>query len=242
MDGAGNLYVTNFGTAAILKISSTGVVSTFANGIFECTGITIDANGNIYVASNTGLNLCAILQITPAGSVDTLAHVTGYVYGLTIDNNGSLFAANGVVGGISKITSSGTVTTFATGMAGITGIAISGNGNLYATATTNGAVYKITPDGTVTNLHSGFGFTAAGGIAVDNNNNLYFTVVGDNTLSQYNTVTKIDGSGTITTLITGLDIPTGLIMDATGNFYVANEANPASLGSLIGTVSKLTVQ
>ena len=190
IDGGGNLYVTNFGNGTIAKISSAGVVSTFTGGLNQAEGITIDANNNIYVATNNNLNQSPILKITPSGTVDTFAIVTGYVYGLTIDNSGNLYAANAGTGAISKITGSGTVSTFAGGMPSVTGIAVSSNGNLYATATTNGAVYKITATGAVTAIFTGFSFGAPNDIVTDNNNNLYITVFGNNTLTQYNTITK----------------------------------------------------
>jgi sugar lactone lactonase YvrE len=239
IDDGGNLYVTNFGNGTISKISSAGVVSTFTSGLNGPTGITIDANSNIYVATNNNLNQSPILKITPSGAADTFATVTGYVYGLTIDNSGNLYAANSGAGAISKITSSGTVSTFASGMPGLTGIVVSSNGNFYATGSTNGAVYKVTATGAVTAIFTGFSFGAPNDIVVDNNNDLYITVYGNNTLTQYNTVTKMDASGAISTLTAGLDEPCGLIIDVNGNFYVVNSL---SGNTLAGTVSKITVQ
>jgi sugar lactone lactonase YvrE len=239
IDGGGNLYVTNFGNGTISKISSAGVVNTFTSGLNGPTGITIDGNGNIYVATNNNLNQSPILEITPSGAADTFAIVTGYVYGLTIDNSGNLYAANAGAGAISKITSSGTVSTFASGMPGITGIAVGSNGNFYATGTTNGAVYKITAAGVVTTIFTGFSFGAPNDVVIDNDNNLYITVYGNNTLTQYNTVTKMDPSGAISTLTAGLDDPCGLIIDTNGNFYIVNSLTG---NTLVGSVSKITIQ
>ena len=185
------------------------------------------------------MNVSTIYKITPSGTAGSFASITGYVYGLTIDNSGNLYAANAGTGAIAMVTSSGTVSTFASGMPSVTGIAFSSNGNLYATGTTNGAVYKITSGGAVTDVLNGFSFGGQNGIAVDNNNNLYITVFGNNTLTQYNTVTKINASGAISTVTTGLDDPCGLIIDGNGNFYVVNSL---SGNTLAGTVSKLTVQ
>ena len=109
IDGAGNLYVTNFGNGTIAKISSAGSVSTFASGLNGPTGITIDANSNIYVSTNNNMNVSTIYKITPSGAVNSFANITGYVYGLTIDNSGNLYAANAGTAAISMITSSGTV-------------------------------------------------------------------------------------------------------------------------------------
>jgi sugar lactone lactonase YvrE len=239
MDGAGNLYVTNFGNGTIAKISSAGAVSTFNSGLNGPTGITIDGNGNIYVATNNNMNLSTIFKITPSGAASSFATITGYIYGLTIDNSGNLYAANAGTASISKVSGNGTVSTFASGMSSISGIALSSNGDLYATGTTNGSVYKITSGGAVTSVYTGFSFGGQNGIAVDINNNLYITVAGNNTLSLTNTVTKIAASGTLSTVTARLDEPCGLILDGSGNFYIVNSLNG---NSTAGTVSKLTVQ
>jgi sugar lactone lactonase YvrE len=234
IDGTGNLYVTNFGDGSVSKISPAGVTATFASGLSQPTGITIDQYGDLYVASNSVTNTCTIEEIIPTGTVSSFATITGYVYGLKMDNSGNLYAANAGTASISKITFTGNTSTFATGISGISDIAIGSNGNLYATGITNGAVYKITQAGSVSSVSTGFSFGGPNGIAVDNNNNLYFTVFGNNTLSQYNTVSQINASGMLTTFAAGLDEPCGLIIDTNGNFYIAN--------SLGGTVSKITFQ
>jgi sugar lactone lactonase YvrE len=240
IDGAGNLYVTNFGTGSIAKISPAGVVSTFYSGLIGPSGITIDANNNIYVANNyRSTSQSAILEISPSGTASSFATITGYVYGLTIDNFGNIYAANASYGSISQVTSLGVASTFASGMPLISGLARSSDGTLYATGSTNGAVYKITQQGAVTSVATGFDFNGPNEIAVDNNNNLYMTVFGNNTLSQYNTVTKIATSGTISMITTGLDVPCGMVIDGSGNFYVVSAE---SFNAPFGNISKISVQ
>jgi hypothetical protein len=237
MDAAGNLYVTNFGDHSVVKISSTGTVTTFLSGLLEPTGITIDGNNNLYIAINSPTNTSAILRATPAATVDTFAQFTGFVYGLTIDIGGNLYAANSILGGITKITSSGTATTFATGMPSISDIAVSNGGNLYATGQTNGSIYRITSTGVVTNIKSGFNFGQANGIVLDNNDDIFVTIIGVNPLGQLNTITEMDGSGNISTVTAGLDIPCGLIRDPGGNFYIVNQVTG---NTSVGTIAKLT--
>jgi sugar lactone lactonase YvrE len=239
IDGAGNLYVTNYGNATIAKISPAGVVSTFYSGLNGPSGITVDSYNNIYVATNNNTNQSSIVEITPSGTASPFATITGYIYDLTIDNLGNLYATNAGYGSISKVSSLGVASTFASGMPFISGITIGSDGTLYATGSTNGAVYKITPQGAVTTIATGFSFGGPNGIAVDKSNNLYITVFGNNTLSQYNTVTKIAASGTISTVATGLDVPCGLIFDGSGNFYVVDAE---SFTAPSGTVFKLTIQ
>ncbi len=234
IDGTGNLYVTNFGDGSVSKISPAGVTATFASGLSQPTGITIDQYGDLYVASNSVTNTCTIEEIIPSGTVSSFATITGYVYGLTIDNAGNLYAANAGTASISKITFTGNTSTFASGMSSISDIVIGSNGNLYATGATGGAVYKIAQDGSVSSVITGFSFGGPNGIAADNNGNLFVTVFGNNTLSQYNTVTQINDSGTLTTVAAGLDEPCGLIIDPKGNFYIVN--------TLGGSVSKITFQ
>ena len=90
VDGSGNVYVADAVNNAIRKITSGGVVTTFAgsasgtagsangNGTAATfsspQGIAIDGAGNLYVA-DTGNHL--IRMITPAGDVTTLAGTAG---------------------------------------------------------------------------------------------------------------------------------------------------------------------
>ena len=103
VDGSGNIYVADYGNAAVRKISSTGVVSTIAGqgdvagcldgagttqALFNVPrGIMVDSSGNLYVTDScaptaqppvfSGNNL--LRKITPAGVVTTLAGNAGIV-------------------------------------------------------------------------------------------------------------------------------------------------------------------
>lgn len=241
MDGSGNLFVTNFGNQTIAKITPAASVTTFVSGIDQPTGITIDGSGNLYVASNSPFNTCAILKISASAAVDTLADITGYVYGLTIDNSGNIYAANSQAGVISMVTGTGNVSTFAGGLGDISGLTRSSDGNFYAVSQSYNTVYKITPNGAITGVQNQLNVGGPVGIAVDNYDNLYFTLLGSNPLGQSNAVTEISASGTIRTLTTGLYNPCGLILDGKGDFYIVNSlfTNPTTLAA---TISKLTPQ
>jgi sugar lactone lactonase YvrE len=117
LDTVGNLYVSEWGSHKIRKISPAGVVTTLAGGgIYDAdgtgnvagfalpSGLTIDAAGNLYVA-DTHSN--KIRKITPNGVVTTFAGtgVAGSLdgllatatfdrpFGVAIDNNGNMYTA-----------------------------------------------------------------------------------------------------------------------------------------------------
>jgi hypothetical protein len=86
IDGAGNVYIADYGNARIRRVASNGVITTFAgngNGFFNGgtagtvplpgpTGIAFDAAGNLYVVCT---NQQIIAKITPAGLQSLFAGV-----------------------------------------------------------------------------------------------------------------------------------------------------------------------
>jgi serine/threonine protein kinase, bacterial len=115
IDGSGNLYVADARNNEIRKITSGGVVSTFATGFNYPTGIAIDSAGNLYVADD-GNN--EIRMITPAGVVATIAGSTTsgdidgtgsaaafeYPYGIAIDKSGNIYVTDQGNDKVRKIT------------------------------------------------------------------------------------------------------------------------------------------
>ncbi|MFC0518374.1 NHL repeat-containing protein [Mucilaginibacter angelicae] len=226
-DAAGNIYVADAGNNLIRKITSDGKVTTFAgsgelgdtDGIGTAAtfngpqGITLDGNGNLYVAEGTGR---MIRKITSAGAVTTLAgggpsgaDGTGTAAGfngptgVAVDGSGNLFVTD--VTKIRKITPAGVVTTFAgSGTAGsangtgtaasfaqIISILIDLSGNLYVTDAGNNMIRKITSDGVVS------------------------------TLAGNGTKGSTDGAGNSATFTT----PISLTADNQGNIYVGDSAH-----------------
>ena len=142
-DVNGNLYIADTFNHRIRKVSTAGVVTTFAGsiqGYVDGTaatarftfprGIALDKFGNVYVGEGG-----RIRKITPTGTVSTLAGSTlGYADGIgtaaqfnddissiAIDLQGDLFVADRNNHRIRKVTSTGVVTTYAgTGVVGET--------------------------------------------------------------------------------------------------------------------------
>jgi sugar lactone lactonase YvrE len=236
-DGSGHLYVADSGNNTVRKVSTAGVVTTFAG------------TAGVPPGSANGVGSAAAFS-NPAGTA--------------ADGNGNVYVADAGNSTIRKISSGGAVTTFAgvPGVAGSTdgtgaaalfnapnGVAVDTVGNVYVADTKNDTIRKITAGGTVTTLAGVAGQTGSGdgpggsarfngpyAVAVDGAGNVYVA-------DFFNaTIRKIDTSGTVSTLagtagqlgytdatgfLARFNQPYGLAVDASGNVFVADTYNRA---------------
>lgn len=240
IDSGGTLYVADTRNHAIRKITSTGVVTTFAgskgnSGSADGTtgarfnaphGIAVDGGGNVYVADSENHT---IRKITPSGVVSTLAGSA------SVSGN-----ADGT-GGAARFSNP-------------CGLCRDTAGNLYVADTDNHTIRKVTSAGVVTTLAGSAGnpghvddtgsaaqFYSPQGIAVDAAGNVY---VGS---ASSGTIRKVTPAGVVTTLAgdpfeSGSDDgtgtaarfagATGLAFDGSGDLLVADHGN--------NTVRKMT--
>ena len=232
VDGLGNLFVADATDHSIRKISSAGVVTTFAGtgGSFGSTdgtgtaarfkaplGIAADSAGNVYVA-DTGNAI--VRKITAAGVVTTLAGSAGQSgstdgtgtaarfmgpYGVTVDSSGTVYVVESSAV-VRKITAAGVVTTVA-GTSGTNG---------FTNATGTAARFSVPFD-----------------IAVDGAGTLYVSDHGNHAVRKITAagvVTTLAGSGSAgNTNATGtaasFRFPSGIAADSAGNVYLADTDN-----------------
>ena len=243
IDTEGTIFVVDSANYVIRKITSAGVVSTFAgsgiggfaDGIASVAqfngidGLAVDTAGNVYVADT---NNHRIRKISAAGVVSTLAGSTqGY--------------ANGT----------GTAARFNNP----SGVAVDAAGNVFVTDTFNYRIRKITPAGVVSTLAgsgiAGFAngsgtaaqFNKTYGIAVNDTGSIF---VAD---ALNHCVRKITASGVVTTFAGSVygyangngtaakfSYPYGITVDATDNVYVTDaEDNRIRKITIAGMVSTL---
>jgi len=160
----GDIYIADFGRpglgngSTVVKIKPDGSKSVFATGINSAgSGITIDSNGNLYVAAFNGGD---VFQITPSGNKTKINSGLSGPVGLAVDNNDNLYVAECTVNRISRLVN-GTAQT----VAGIPGIGCAnglvwGHDNaLYVLMWRNGEIYRVDLAGNV----SLFASTSGGG-------------------------------------------------------------------------------
>ncbi|MBC7388717.1 MAG: SMP-30/gluconolactonase/LRE family protein [Opitutaceae bacterium] len=196
------------------------MVNTFYDGtparFYYPYGLTLDANGNIYVADSYNQK---VRKISSTGDVSTIAGSGGqgsidgqgmaanfyYLKGVAVDAAGNIYVGDAGNNKIRKISPSGLVSTLAgsdtPGSADGQGnkasfysphsIAVDVNGNLIVADCYNNKIRKISPTGLVST------FAGSGSIGSEN---------GQSSLASFNR-------------------PTGVALDSNGNVYVADSKN-----------------
>jgi len=269
IDGTGSLYVADYGSDTIRKITPSGtnwVVSTiagtdgvggFADGtnggaqFDQPSGIAVDTNGILYVADAYN---CTIREVAPSGTnwvVTTIAGTATNIDGM-VPNYGSADGTNG-----------------AAQFFGPSSIAVGRSGNLFVADTYNYTIRKIAPAGTnwvvstIAGQVGSYGFTDGPnlaaqfnysyGIASDRSGNLY---VAD---TDNYTIRKIAPSGTswvVSTLagvagITGgndgtgtnalFSYPYAVAVDGAGHLFVGDTVNGTIRMGWIAAIPHLKV-
>ena len=239
VDGAGNIFVTDYSNHVIRKITPSGVISTIAGDgtygfsgdsgpataarISSPGGIAVAPSGDLYFADITANR---IRKITPSGRISTIAgsSYTGAFtgdggaatdaglndpYDVALDGSGNIYIADALNGRIRMINAAGIITT----IAGNGAITLSGDGGMATDAA--------------------FAFPVA--VAADGLGNVFVADNGNNRIR------KIDAHGIITTYagtsvpgfggdggpasLAEINSPNDLFVDSYNNLYIADGRN-----------------
>ncbi len=236
-DAAGNLYIADFGNNRIRKITTAGIISTYAGtgastysgdggqataaDIHGPMGIAFDAAGNLYIAD---YNNSRVRKVTTTGIIST-------------------FTGNGTAG----YSGDGGQATAAE-LRGIDGIAFDAAGNVYISDAYNNRIRMVNTAGIISTFagNGTTGYSGDGGqatvAAIGSPNAILFDAMGNLYFSaSVGRIRKVTTAGIINTYVgngtngyTGdggqataaeLYYPVGLAFDATGNLYIGDQDN-----------------
>lgn len=216
VDGNDNLYVADTGNLKVRKISTAGVVTTFAAGLGYPRGVATDSVGYVYVSDGN-----AILKISGGGvvanlagsgffgsidGVGTVARFDGST-GMAVDLSGNVYVADTANNTIRVVSAVGQVNTLA------------GAAQTYGSSDGIGAVAK---------------FDYAVGVATDNVGNVFVADVNSATIrkitpagvvSTYAGSPGMEGSADGAAATARFFRPQGVAVDIVGNVFVADSSN-----------------
>jgi sugar lactone lactonase YvrE len=234
IDAAGNLYTADEGDSIIARVSTSGVVSTFAadGNNLSPVGLAFDTSGNLYVAN---YNEGTVDRISPAGNLTTFASGFKQPAGIAFDAAGNLYVADETDNMIFKVTPGGTVSIFAVPFSDPSGLAFDSDGNLFVTELSSNTIDEVSPNGKVS-FFSSSGLSGPADLAFDGSGNLYVTNIMNDTVSVF-----APGSATSTTFATGFSGPAFL---STGGYAPAPRftVNPVSQTIAAGRSVVFSVQ
>jgi hypothetical protein len=232
---AQNLFVSCDGNNSIVEITSSGTTP-FATGLDDPQGLAFDSAGNLFEADEGSgdiyefLNSGGSLNTTPVLFCAGLDEPTGLAYDAT---TGNLYVSEYGDGEVALVNSSGTPSEVASALDEPEGLDLSAPGSPSPgidVADHGGNIVEI---GIA--LHSRTTVTVSGtpsGVARLTTAGIYFTDSANGTINKI--ISGVAGSSTVSTIISGLDNPTGLVADGSDLFEA--DSGSGEINEFVGHV------
>ncbi len=163
-DPDGFLYISSRAEGTVYRISPTGAVSTYAEGMGIATGIAFDRDGNLFVGDRSGTIFKIGKPDAQGNSGEIFVYATlepSFVaYHLAFNDAGDLFVTGPTTSShqaVHAIDRDGNTTVFYQGLGRAQGLAFDVDGNLFVAASLHGqrGIVRITPDREATLAVSG---------------------------------------------------------------------------------------
>jgi streptogramin lyase len=246
IDNGGNVWVTNeqsagsvnHGLGSLTELSSSGQILSGSTG-FSDGGVNFplavasDSTGRIWTA-NYGSSTTSLLS----NSGTAISGPSGYGAGnldfpvaIAIDANGSAWVANQSSTTVTSITADGTQATEFSCCNAPSGLAIDQHGNVWVTNFLGDSVSELSNTGAVLSSgYTGGGLLRPQGIAIDGKGNIWVANYHGSSITELDgadgptpgtALSPVSGYGTAT----GLSLPFGLAIDASGNLWASSFAN-----------------
>ncbi len=201
------------------------VVTTITSEFSGSGGISIDSEGNLFIADFGDFLGMADPDGIPNNilQLDTDLNLTVYATdfigasGNDFDSEGTLYQSDIRDSAIYKIVDGVRVFVTSTGIVAPVGIVFDSEDNFYVCNCGNNTIQKVTPDGTSTQFASEGDFACPNGITVDENDNLYVSNFSNNR------IVKITPDGTTSTIGNTVDGNGHIDYDPNSkNLYIAS--------------------
>ena len=183
IDGAGNVWVTNFDGDSVTELNSAGVpvsspIGFTGGGLNDPLGVAIDGAGNVWVTDSGNSRVTELSSsgapLSPSSGIIIGSGPSG-PEGVAVDAAGNVWIANVNTSTITELNSAGTpispVGGFnGGGLLGPESIAIDGAGNLWVTNSSGNSLTELNSSGVPLSPQGGFtagGLDGPSGVAID---------------------------------------------------------------------------
>jgi sugar lactone lactonase YvrE len=203
------------------------VATPFATGLHQVDNPVFDRDGNLYVtySGTRGQQVpVSIFRVRPNGTRETFS--TGLVNptSMALDPQGRLYVSSRFEGTVYRVADDGSAEPFANDLGVACGLAFAEDGNLFV-GDRSGTIFRVDPRGRAETFASVPASVAAFHLAMGPDQALYVT---GPTLSSYDSLYRIDRSGTVTAAYSGFGRPQGIAFDRDGTLHVVEALAGAS--------------